>query len=271
MIKLLIDEQEVKFELTKFPDGTSQVWKIDDSAVYDPHSGDPVILWIFENEGELMHVLQLAHLVQSHLDAIDCILRVPYLPYGRQDKKVDNKLSFALSTFKDVLYSANITRIETFDAHSESQMVYEDDESPMPQVENFHSNVLSQNTYNTIIFPDEGALKRYGAYFRMLDYDVAYCEKVRDQLSGNILGLRLIGDESLIANKHILIVDDICDGGMTFVKVAEELNKFKPKQVDLAVSHGIFSKGKGVLVEAGIKNIYTTNSLLRNPEGYKVW
>jgi hypothetical protein len=38
MIKLLINEQEVKFELTKFPDGTSQVWKLQDDIDFDEYA-----------------------------------------------------------------------------------------------------------------------------------------------------------------------------------------------------------------------------------------
>ena len=268
MIKLLINEQEVKFELTKFPDGTSQVWKLQDDIDFDEYADTPVILWLFENEGEIMHVLQLAQLVQSHLNTDECFLRVPYLPHGRQDKKVDNKLSFALTTFKDILYNANITRIETFDAHSKTDMVYED--SVMPTVQDFHQSILNQGEHDVVCFPDKGAATRYRENFQ--GASVVYCEKVRDQLTGEILGLNVIGgNHDSLFNKRVLIVDDICDGGMTFIKVTEALKQFNPQQVDLAVSHGIFSKGKGVLVDAGIKNIYTTNSLLRNPEGFKVW
>lgn len=263
MIKLLISEQEVKFETTIFPDGTSQVWKIEDDVYFDEYAGDPVILWLFENEAELMQVLQLANLVQTHFDASECILRVPYLPYGRQDKKVDNKLSFALQTFKDILYNANITRIETFDPHSNTPMVYADSDGILNMVHYFHKSILN---HDVICFPDKGAATRYGSY----GLPVVYCEKVRDQLTGNILGLKVYGDADL-TNKRVLIIDDICDGGMTFIKVAEALKPFNPKQVDLAVSHGLFSKGKQCLHDAGITNIFTTNSLLRNPEGYKVW
>lgn len=262
MVKLLINEVEVKFEKTVFPDGTSQIWKLQDNIDFDPHADEPVILWLFENESELIHVCQLAQLVQKHLDTSDCILRVPYLPYGRQDKEVDNKLSFALSTFKDILYACNITRIETFDAHSKSDMVYED--SIMPDVTEFHTSIIQP--YDVICYPDKGAATRYGTY----GLPVVFCEKVRDQLTGNILGLKVIADTDL-TNKNVLIIDDICDGGMTFIKVAEALAPFNPKQVDLAVSHGLFSKGKECLVNAGITNIFTTNSLLRNPDGFKVW
>lgn len=262
MVKLLINGDEVKFETTIFPDGTSQVWKIDENglAEYDQYSGDPEILWLFENEGELMHVLQLTQLLDEMTNCETVTLKVPYLPYGRQDKDVNNKASFALKTFAKTLYNANICRVETYDAHS---LVQTDTYIESTTASEFHQSILN---HDVVCYPDKGAATRYGSY----GLPVVYCEKIRDQLTGNILGLKVSGDADL-TNKRVLIIDDICDGGMTFIKVAEALKPFNPKQVDLAVSHGLFSKGKQCLHDAGITNIFTTNSLLRNPEGYKVW
>lgn len=265
MVKLLINEVEVKFEHTVFPDGTSQVWKLQDEIDFDENIDTPVILWLFENESELMQVLQLAHLVQEHLDTPDCILRAPYLPYGRQDKEVNNKLSFALQTFKDTLYSANITRIETFDAHSKSDMVYAMETTSPSE---FHRSCLNNGEHDFICYPDKGAAERYAKH---IGRQFIYAEKVRDQLTGEILGMDLLTSGQDIKGKSILIIDDICDGGMTFIKVAELLKNNGVGRVDLAVSHGLFTKGKEVIYNAGITKIYTTNSLLRNPEGYKVW
>lgn len=264
MVKLLINEVEIKFETTIFPDGTSQVWKLQDNIDFDPHADEPVILWLFENESELIHVCQLAQLVQAHLDTSDCTLRVPYLPYGRQDKEIDNKLSFALRTFKDILYSCNITRIETFDAHSNSEMVCD---IPGISVKDFHKELIRKHEYNVICFPDKGAQTRYSNY----GLNSIYCEKIRDQLTGNILGLKVIGaNADMLFNKKVLIIDDICDGGMTFIKVAEALKPFEPQQIDLAVSHGIFSKGYKPILDSGITKIFTTNSFRGNANGYKV-
>lgn len=267
MIKLLIDGNEVKFETTIFPDGTSQVWKVDESLYdYDQYSGDPEILWLFENEGELSHVLQLAHLVDKMTGCETLTLKVPYLPYGRQDKNVDNKSSFALHTFARTLYSANICRVETFDAHSNvSTDTYIESESPTK----FHRSIFN---HDIVCFPDKGAATRYFKSDAFNGKPMIYCEKIRDQLTGQITGLSVIGaNEDDLKDKSILIVDDICDGGMTFIKVTEALKPFRPKQVDLAVSHGLFSKGKACLYDAGITNIFTTNSLLRNKDGFKVW
>lgn len=264
MVKLFVDGKEVKFELTKFPDGTSQVWKLEDNLYeYDQFSGDPEILWMFESEAEIMHVVQLAHLVDKLTKCESVTLKVPYLPYGRQDKDISNTTSFALHSFSSILYHTNICRVETFDAHSNVQTNTYIDSEPATA---FHKAIFA---HDVVCFPDKGALARYSNSFK--NVPMIYCEKVRNQLTGEITGLQVVNPENIdLDGVDILIVDDICDGGMTFIKVAEALKPFTPHAIDLAVSHGLFSKGKDVLYDAGINMIYTTNSLLRNPEGFKV-
>ena len=262
MIKLISGGEEVKFETTIFPDGTSQVWKVDKNAFDE--ANDNYILWLFESEAELIQVCQLAQLCYEVLgSSVDLVC--PYLPYGRQDKEVQNERSFALTTFKEVLYNAGITRIETFDAHSKTDMVYP---SSVASHSEFHRTVLTKGEHDFICYPDKGAAERYAKH---IGHQFVYAEKVRDQLTGEILGMKLLTMGQNIKDKKILIVDDICDGGMTFIKVAELLKSQGVGQVDLAVSHGLFSKGKQVLHDAGIREIFTTNSLLRNPDGFKVW
>jgi ribose-phosphate pyrophosphokinase len=63
-------------------------------------------------------------------------------------------------------------------------------------------------------------------------------------------------------NSAVLIVDDICDGGGTFIGIAKALPKDVKKY--LYVTHGIFSKGLRELT-GHFEHIYTTNSY---PHGY---
>jgi ribose-phosphate pyrophosphokinase len=262
MIKLISDGEEVSFTITIFPDGTSQVWKIDESKM-DPNSVT-YILWLFENEAELIQVCQVAQLCYDVFDtSVDLVC--PYLPYARQDKEVNNKLSFALKTFTEILYNAGITRIEAFDPHSKSDLVFPM-ESTTPK--EFHQTLFNTIGYDFVCYPDKGAAERYA---KTTGKQFIWCEKVRNQQTGEITGLKVNTSHQDLYGKSVLIIDDICDGGMTFIKVAEALKEYKTGPIDLAVSHGLFSKGKQVLFDAGIRDIHTTNSLLRNPEGYKVW
>jgi ribose-phosphate pyrophosphokinase len=59
---------------------------------------------------------------------------------------------------------------------------------------------------------------------------------------------------------HCFIVDDICDGGRTFIELSKELKKRNCGNVYLIISHGIFSKGIDVLREHFTK-VFCTNSI----------
>ena len=49
-----------------------------------------------------------------------------------------------------------------------------------------------------------------------------------------------------VTGKSVLIADDICDGGRTFIELAKVLKERGAAHIHLHVTHGIFSKGKAV-------------------------
>jgi ribose-phosphate pyrophosphokinase len=86
------------------------------------------------------------------------------------------------------------------------------------------------------------------------DWPFIYGEKVRDQASGRITSYQVVGDAK---GKRVLIIDDICDGGQTFMLLTRELLSAGASQVVLFVTHGIFSKGIRSLFDSGISQIFT--------------
>ena len=56
---------------------------------------------------------------------------------------------------------------------------------------------------------------------------------------------------------NVLVWDDLCDAGGTFILLAKELLTNGAKEVNLFVSHGLFTKGTQILFDAGIKRIFT--------------
>jgi ribose-phosphate pyrophosphokinase len=55
-------------------------------------------------------------------------------------------------------------------------------------------------------------------------------------------------------------VDDLCDGGATFIGAAKCLRDAGAKFVGLVVPHGIFSRGVSHVLDNGIDHIHTSNS-----------
>jgi len=64
-------------------------------------------------------------------------------------------------------------------------------------------------------------------------------------------------------NDNFLIVDDICDGGGTFIGLGEAIKKINPSaKLELFVTHGFFTKGLDKLLKL-YDTIYTTDSVCR--------
>lgn len=102
-----------------------------------------------------------------------------------------------------------------------------------------------------IIYPDNGARGRY-----KLPHTHTLFEKKRDSNTGVITGT--ISKDDAYKGKDCWIVDDICDGGRTFIEIAK-LIRNDVKSLHLAVSHGIFSKGLEELNQ-WFDSIWTTDS-----------
>lgn len=260
-IKNLVTGEIKNVVPTMFPDGTSQVWKVN----YPSFKGNTfAVIWHFEHESELIHVLQLLDLLfYNNYNVVE--LYIPFLPYGRQDKEISNMSTFALHTFASVIRSYvkkyGFT-VSTLDVHSRQFLIKNYSAEP------YINKAIYESTADVIIYPDRGAGNRY----ILGDIPFVILEKERDQITGQILGIKF-SEETInveIEGKRVLIVDDIADGGATFIGAAKLLYEHEVDSVSLYVTHGIFSKGFECLYTAGIDQIYTTQSLLKNDFGYSL-
>lgn len=228
---------------TVFPDKTSQIWKIDEEKF---NACPSIVEWIFEDEAEFMYVAQLKAL----LDTYKCksALIMDYLPYARQDKEVSNQSTFALHVFMNLLNSLKFSKVVSYDVHSKVAQGIENFVNIDPILE--IRNAISELNPDCIVFPDFGAKSRY----KINNIKSVCIKKVRDQVTGDIT--ETIINESVL-NMKCLIVDDLCDGGATFVRISNLLISSGASEVNLYVSHGLFTKGVDILRKAGIKKIYT--------------
>lgn len=234
--------------VTLFPDNTSQVWKLDEKHLNHEYV---TVEWHYSHEGEIMQLAQLKQLLDRTVDAV--YLYISYLPYGRQDKEVSNDATFALRTFAAILNSLSFTRVTILDPHSKIALGLINNSSAIFPIMEL-KQVIGASHADLICYPDKGAVEKYTEVY-FLNTNYIYGSKVRDQATGRILDYEVVGGS--VAGKNILIVDDICDGGATFVLLAEKLRDYGAKCVTLFVTHGLFSKGLRPLKKAGISGIYT--------------
>ena len=244
-----------KINVTRFPDKTSQVWQLGDFV--HPRFGNNRVDWHFEGEHETFPFLQLVHLTKP--DEV----YIPYMPYARQDKEVDNESSFALSTFLNCLSGVtnHYCKFASIDVHNEKPL---NEAFGTTHFKSVYPESLKKvvEGYDLVIFPDKGAKTRYADTFG--GPMTAYCEKVRDQQTGYITSYNTFGLDRKIDRLKVMVVDDLCDGGATFNILAESLLNTNgitcPITLDLCVTHGLFSKGVDTLLQ-NYDQIFTSDSL----------
>ena len=184
-------------------------------------------------------------------------LTYPYLPYARQDRVMTQTEPFSLKTFCNIINAQKFESVTVFDPHSDVGIGLIDRSAYIPQWHIVQTVVPKEILYNpnvVVVSPDAGAYKKVSKLITN-DERIAIGVKHRDD-KGTITGTKVFGN---VEGRDCLMVDDICDGGRTFIELAKELKEQGANKIYLYVTHGIFSRGFEELKE-NIDHIYTTNS-----------
>ncbi|CAM4001358.1 ribose-phosphate diphosphokinase [Flavobacterium branchiophilum] len=193
-------------------------------------------------------------------------LFIPYFPAARQDRVMVAGEPLSVKVYAQIINSLGFEKVMVFDAHSEVTPAVLDHCEVIPNHDFIQKVVEKIGNEVLLISPDGGALKKIYKVSEFLGgVEVIECSKSRDVKTGKLSGFKVYKDD--LEGKNCLIVDDICDGGGTFVGLAQELKNKNAGKLYLAVSHGIFSKGFEALQD--FEHIFTTNSF-RDMENEKV-
>jgi ribose-phosphate pyrophosphokinase len=188
-------------------------------------------------------------------------LELPYLPYARQDRVCSTGQAFSLELMAKLLLLNPKNSIKVWDCHSQVGLNLTGAINIAPEkiIANSPQLLNELNHENAVlIVPDKGAIKRCSEIANAIGIkQMITCEKVRNPATGKISHTTVLADD--LTGKTAIITDDICDGGMTFIGIANALKKVNTKRILLYVTHGIFSKGINVF-DGLIDHIYTTDS-----------
>lgn len=179
-------------------------------------------------------------------------LVLPYVPGARQDRtNPTGDVLFTIESVTRMINQRRFSRVVILDPHSPETSYRIHNVRIFPQGE--VAKKLWKG-YTGIIAADKGGRERAEAMAEAMNLPVYYGGKTRDVSTGKLTGFTL----DPIPFGHYLVVDDICDGGGTFVGLGQKIRE-QGSYADLYVSHGIFSHGTDAL-KAIYKNIYTTDS-----------
>jgi ribose-phosphate pyrophosphokinase len=256
---------DLTFSTFTFPDGQPH-FKLE---TYEVDFTSATVETAIKSPSDLLMVLLVAQTLRQH-GYRELNLDVRYLMGARMDRAISPHEPCTLQVVAGLINGAGFNRVRVLDVHSEVAL----------RLIRNSSNILPWRTVQQVIHtarpsalvcPDAGAVQRM---LRLQDINgqvnTVFCTKKRDMATGNLSGFQIsnYNPNPNADGTDLLIVDDICDGGGTFVGLAKELRKAGAKKVYLFVTHGIFSKGVATLGDGGIDGVFTTNSYWKLDTGY---
>lgn len=203
-------------------------------------------------------LLSLAVNALQHLGIKTINLILPYFPGARQDRLMAPGEALTVKVYADLINALELNRVTIFDPHSDVTPALLKNCNVLNNFA-FIETVISKLSKDILLIsPDGGALKKiYKLATYLKNYKVVECSKSRNIETGELSAFRVYHDD--LEGRDCLIVDDICDGGGTFLGLADELKAKNAGNLHLAVSHGIFNNGLDLLAQK-FKTIHTTDS-----------
>lgn len=203
-------------------------------------------------------------------------LKMPYVPYARQDRVCNQGEAHSLKVFANLINSCEFKSVTVFDPHSDVTEALINNiiiKSNHEFVDNALSNLKLYKSSFYLISPDAGASKKIQALAKYLydlkandrynlvnyDFEIIQCGKVRDTATGKLTGFTVGAND--LQNKPCVIVDDICSRGGTFLGLAAELKAKNAGDISLVVSHYENVADQEAFKKAGINKIICTDSL----------
>lgn len=255
---------DIEFEIVRFPDKQVLV----NLKVYQNYhpgmSKEPVkittrLLW------DDLQVLIAAVEALREIGVDEIHLFAPYIIGARSDRKFQSgSINYMKTVIGPLINGLNFKTVQAFDPHSDVMEAVIDRFKPMSndtlvarvcQVNKFYARAYKEAYW---LVPDGGALKKvYNCPSHQNFKDIVICSKHRDIKSGEIVATTCPMED--FGGLDVVIVDDICDGGRTFIELAKLVRPRNIGKLYLVVSHGIFSKGIDPLREY-FDCIYTTDS-----------
>lgn len=259
MITYTIDKVGVDIEFTvrqwKFPGGEvgvdiNNLSQIDGMKVERVHVDARI-----QNSDDVMALLLTTDALRREYPLAKFMLDLPYIPYARQDRVCNDGESLSIKVFASLINSMKYDIVQVLDAHSAVSLAVIDNVHIRDQFDVFRKIKPSFGGW-TIVAPDQGATKKCEEFAKKVGAaGVITFQKTRELSTGKITGMKCL--DTIDPDGKYLVLDDICDGGRTFIELAEHMHYVG--NLELAVTHGIFSKGFEV-VGASYDHVYTTDS-----------
>jgi len=236
----------------RFPDNELYIRILDDIS-----GEDVIIVQTTYPDQNIVELFLLQNAVKE-AGATKITVIIPYLGYGRQDKKFEDGEPISAKAIAN-LVSLNADEIITIDPHKEHILNFFSIPTFSCSAVSELAKYLKKNNVNMVLAPDKGALDRARQASTIIGCDFDYMEKTR--IDGTTVEIK---PKNLDAqDKNVAIIDDIISTGGTMAKSIKELKKHKAKKIFVSCTHGLFAGDAAKkLISAGCDEIISTDTIV---------
>jgi ribose-phosphate pyrophosphokinase len=230
-------------------------------------------VYIIQTTSSPVHYNLMELLIMIQTIRLDSAARitavVPYLCYGRSDKKDQPRVPITARLVADMIEIAGADRYMTFDPHAGQIQGFFSVPGDVLTASHMISDHIrkawiEQMKDPVVVATDLGFAKKGRNYALDLDVPIAFIEKRRVGSDAHAEALTLIGD---VQGRDVIIVDDEVDTGGSVAQAVGVVQKHGARDIYLAFIHPIFSKDAArTLVELPIKHIITTDTVNISPD-----
>lgn len=216
----------------------------------------------FENNGDIATVFMAAAYIRNNVANGKLILDMPYIPYSAMDREINDQL-FSLELFGQIINSLNFDAVNVMDPHNKDVTIKCINNIYFTDINEYIHKVIDDFKPDVIFFPDKGAMAKYPKELDLKGLPIIHGKKSRAlEDKGRLLTMEVIHDDVDVEGKRVLIIDDICRKGGTFILGASELKKLGVGEIALYVSHceACIFDGHVLDTDSPISRVYTNDS-----------
>ena len=191
----------------------------------------------------------------------EVIAVIPYMGYARQDREFLPGEIVTMKVLGKLFKGAGASKIIAVDIHSmigfKHFTIKTKNVSAIPELVKYVKKLRLKNPL--VISPDQGGKDRAKEFAKELGSEYIALEKTRDRKTGKV---QIKTKNIDVANRDLILVDDMISTGGSIVKATQFLKKQKCKKVYVACTHALLmNDAEKKIKKAGVTKIISANTI----------
>jgi len=191
----------------------------------------------------------------------EVIAVIPYMGYARQDREFLPGEIITMKVLGKLFKGAGASKIIVVDIHSmvgfKHFAIKTKNVSAIPELVQYIKKLSLKNPL--VVSPDQGGKERAKEFAKELGSEYIALEKTRDRKTGKV---QIKTKNINVANRDLVLVDDMISTGGSIIKATQFLKKQKCKKVYVACTHALLiNDAEKRIKKAGVTKIVSVNTI----------